>query len=332
MEIFAPRYYHDFVCIASACPDSCCKDWTVDVDNASVNYYRTLPGALGDRLRAVLKTEDDSTVMTITDGRCPMWRQDGLCEIQAQLGHDALCQTCRDFPRLHHDYGSFVELGLELSCPEAARLILQASSFAMTSQVISGGTEAEYDTEIMEILRRSRSEVLSFLESSAYPLPHTLAIIFLYAHSVQNEIDGGERVCFDPEACLADARYYSAFGSIDNLFELFKGLEILTPQWKMRLNSSPVNRVWPNELCALAGYFIQRYWFQAVADYDLVGRVKLTLAACLLVNALGGDVIETAQLFSKEIENNPENIVSILDAAYISPALTDVNLLSLLMC
>ena len=47
-----------------------------------------------------------------------MWRQDGLCRIQAELGHEALCKTCREFPRLRHDYGSFVELGLELH-PEA---------------------------------------------------------------------------------------------------------------------------------------------------------------------------------------------------------------------
>ena len=30
------------------------------------------------------------------------------------------------FPRLTHDYGDFAELGLELSCPEAAKLILNA--------------------------------------------------------------------------------------------------------------------------------------------------------------------------------------------------------------
>ena len=72
-------------------------------------FYRSLPGALGDRLRSVLKDEDGDTVMTIIDRRCPMWRTDGLCDIQAALGHDALCKTCREFPRLTHDYGNFIE-------------------------------------------------------------------------------------------------------------------------------------------------------------------------------------------------------------------------------
>ena len=115
--ITKPAYYNEFRCIASLCPDSCCKEWDVQVDAASAAVYRSLPGALGDRLREVLRTEDDETVMTIVDGRCPMWREDGLCRIQAELGEDALCRTCREFPRLTHDYGDFIERQLELSCP-----------------------------------------------------------------------------------------------------------------------------------------------------------------------------------------------------------------------
>ena len=132
MELFYPDYYKEFVCIAASCPDSCCKDWSVDVDETAATYYRQLPGALGDRLRAVLQDTDGGTVMVIEDGRCPMWRQDGLCRIQAELGHDALCQVCTEFPRLRHDYGDFLELGLELSCPEAARIIFfhAAQSFS----------------------------------------------------------------------------------------------------------------------------------------------------------------------------------------------------------
>jgi len=93
MQVWTPEYYHHFQCIASACPDSCCKEWEVDVDEKSAAYYRALPGALGDSLRRVLKDTEDGTVMTILNGRCPMWREDGLCRIQAALGHEALCMS-----------------------------------------------------------------------------------------------------------------------------------------------------------------------------------------------------------------------------------------------
>ena len=55
------------------------------------------------------------------------------------------------------------------------------------------------------------------------------------------------------------------------------------------------------------------------------------LISCLLVSALGGDFVETAQLFSKEIENNVDNVEAILDAAYAHPAFTDDKLLGMLL-
>ena len=76
---------------------------------------------------------------------------------------------------------------------------------------------------------------------------------------------------------------------------------------------------------------MERYWLQAVSDYDLYSRVKFTVISCLLVSRLGGDFVQTAQLFSKEIENSAQNVDTILDAAYTSPAFTDDKLLGLLI-
>lgn len=331
MNIYYPSYFHNFYCIAGACPDSCCKEWAVDVDPSAAAYYRSLSGDLGDRLRSVLQDTDDGTVMVIENNRCPMWRQDGLCRIQAELGHDALCKTCREFPRLTHDYGDFVEYGLELSCPEAARLILADRDFCLLSESKNGGEPPAYDQEVMAILRESRETVLQFLTGSPYPLPQTLAIILLYAHSVQNQIDGGEAAVLDPEACLATAEQHAGSANMEIVFRFFAGLEILSPEWNARLAQTPVRVIWSDTLKALMGYMIRRYWLQAVSDYDLICRVKLGITACLLVGALGGDPVQTAQQFSKEIENDADNVEAILDGAYTAPALTDLHLLRLLL-
>lgn len=331
MEVYFPEYYHRFRCIAGACPDSCCKEWAVDVDPDAAAFYRNLPGDLGDELRAVLRDTDNGTIMTIRDGRCPMWRQDGLCKIQAQLGHDALCKTCREFPRLRHDYGNFVELGLELSCPEAAKLILKSNNDALLCQVQPGGETPEYDPEIMDILRASRAEMLDFLESRAYSLPEILAIILLHSHSLQAQLDGAEATPLDPDSCLNESKKYAAKGDINAIFSFYAELEILTDAWRDQLQKKPNSICWSDELRALVRYGIQRYWLQTVSDYDLICRVKLILSACLLVGAMGGDPVETAQLYSKEIENDPDNVEAILDGVYTSPALTDANLLGLLL-
>ena len=330
MEVFYPAYYSAFQCIASACPDSCCKEWEVDVDAQAAAFYRKLDGALGDRLRQVLKDTEDGTVMTIENGRCPMWRQDGLCRIQAELGHDALCHTCREFPRLRHDYGDFVEYGLELSCPEAARLILTQPS-QWVQEELPGGEDAEYDLEAMSILQQSRDVVSDFLNTSPLPVNMTLAVLLLYAHEVQAWLDGGETAVLDVDSCLNLSKKYAASGNWEQFVDFFKGLEILTPQWQDRLQAPDANGCWDRGYLAFMRYLVGRYWFQAVSDYDLIGRVKFAIAACLLVYRLGGNFVETAQLFSKEIENDPDNLETIWDGAYTAPALTDVHLLSLLL-
>ena len=330
MKISYPAYYGFFQCIAGACPDSCCKEWAVDVDDAAAAFYRSLEGPLGDRLRQVLKDTEDGIVMEIENGRCPMWRQDGLCRIQAELGHDALCQVCQNFPRLRHDYGDFVELGLELSCPEAARLILSAPAHWLTEEV-PGGEAPDYEEDVMAILLESRNTVLRFLDTTPLSVNRALAALLLYAHEVQNWLDGGDPAVLDADECLKLAEKYAAKGDWQQFTNFFKELEILTPHWRERLRAPAHNGNWNCGFAALAKYFVARYWLQAVADYDLISRAKLTVAACLLVFHLGGDLAETAQLFSKEIENDPDNLEVILDGAYTSPALTDVQLLSLLL-
>lgn len=329
MELITPQYYHRFRCIADACPDSCCKEWAVDVDDEAAARYRALPGDLGDRLRSVLQDTPDGTVMTIENGRCPMWRQDGLCRIQAELGHDALCQVCQTFPRLRHDYGDFVEVGLELSCPEATRLIL-CSEDAVIEQVLPGGEDADYDREAMATLRRSREAYLSYLKT-APSLPQALAVLLLYACEVQSELDGGEEATMDPEYSLAQARQFAKPGDMAGIFRFFGKLELLTPRWKAILETGPNPPCWDPRLKNFLVYLIRRYWLQAVSDYDLVGRAKFCIIACLLLSAVGGDTQDMAQLFSKEIENDPDNIEAILDGAYRDPAFTDIGLLGLLL-
>ena len=298
------------------------------VDEDSAAFYRALPGELGDRLRAVLKEEDGDTVMTIIDRRCPMWRADGLCDIQAALGHDALCKTCREFPRLTHDYGDFIEYGLELSCPEAARIILSSPNHWVEEEMPGG--EAEYDEEAMEVLLRTRDIARALLAESQRTVPETLAALLLYGYQAQDELDGGEEMPFDTASALESAAPFAKNGDEALMVEFFKDLEILTPQWRARLDA-PTPGDWSPAYLTLARYFIDRYWLQAVSDYDLVSRVKLTVISCLLIRHLGGDLLNTAQAYSKEIENDADNVDAILDAAYAEAAFTDEKILDLLL-
>lgn len=330
MKITKPSYFDVFHCLAGSCPDSCCKEWDVQVDDHAAAFYRSLPGPLGDRLREVLREEDGETIMTITQGRCPMWRGDGLCRIQAELGEEALCRTCREFPRLTHDYGNFVEMGLELSCPEAARLILTSPITPAVTQEVPGGEEPAYDAEAMEVLLRTRKEALSLLSQPGYTMGQRLSLLLLYGYQVQGELDGDEEQPFLCAAAMETIREFAKPGSLPSIADFYAGLEILTPQWRSLLQAPGIPS-FPENTGHLARYFVERYWLQAVFDYDLACRVKFIVVSCLVICSLGGNFIDTAQLYSKEIENSCENVDALLDAVCTEAAFTDDKLLGLLL-
>ena len=322
MVIRKPHYYDTFRCAAGACPDSCCHQWEVQVDADTAERYRSLSGPLGDDLREVLRTEDGETFMTLREGKCPMWRSDGLCRIQAELGETALCRVCREFPRLRHDYGGFQELMLEMSCPEAAKCIFM-DEVGWVETEIPGGSEAEYDREAMALLLASREEAMALLDGEALP-EEALAKLLLLGVRAQNALDGGDA----GEIRMEEARAAAEPGDIREVAGFFRELEILTPRWRALLDTAAC-RPLPPEVIPMARYLVRRYWLQAVSDLDLYGRVKFIALSALLVGSLAGDFRSNAQLWSKEIENDAENIDALLDGAYTAPGLTDANLLAL---
>ena len=331
MQIIKPYYFDQFRCLAGACPDSCCKEWEVQVDERSAEIYRNLPGALGDRLRQVMYTEDEAVYLAIQDGRCPMWRNDGLCRIQAEMGHAALCKTCREFPRLTHDYGDFIEYGLELSCPEAARLILSAADAPPVVTQEVDGEVPEYDQDAMAVLQHTRKVALSLLADPAFSPNEALALLLYYGYQVQGELDDEDAPDFIPADILAQAKQVAFPGDTAAFIRFFTTLEILSPQWEQRLKTPAEPMLWQEEFRNLARYFVERYWLQAVSDFNLTCRVKFMVISCLLIRNLGGDLTETAQRYSKEIENDADNVDTLLDAAYTYEAFTDTNLLGMLL-
>ena len=329
MKITKPDYFDRFHCLAGSCPDSCCQEWEVQVDGDAAAIYRQLPGALGDDLRRCLRDENEETYMTISDGRCPMWQRDGLCRIQAELGEAALCKTCREFPRLTHDYGDFVDLGLELSCPEAARLILSCPGCGYVTRELPGGEEPEYDREAMDILLRTREKALSLLEENR-PVPEIFTLFLLYGYQAQGELDGEEETPFDPETALETAAQLARAADFGEILEFLAALELLNPAWGDHLRRGKFTL--PGKECLpLLRYFAERYWLQAVSDLDLACRVKFMVVSCLVIRAMDGDFVTNAQRYSKEMENDPENVEALLDAAYSHRAFTDDKLLGLLL-
>ena len=125
MILRVPEYYDEFSCIASRCKDSCCAGWEIDIDDESYEYYRSVEGTFGDRLRESMFVAKDGGYRFKLKGpkRCAMLNDNNLCDLYTALGEEALCEVCTEYPRFSLVYGQVEQKALSLSCEEVGRIL-----------------------------------------------------------------------------------------------------------------------------------------------------------------------------------------------------------------
>ncbi|WP_044797747.1 flagellin lysine-N-methylase [Bacillus cereus] len=131
-NFWAANYLFRFSCIGSQCEDTCCKDWTIYVDKEHYDLYYTLkdketkhPIQESIAINPNALSDDSYGIITLNESNaCPFLSKQNLCKVHMQYGPEALCKTCRYYPRetikINKEY---YQTG-DLSCPEMARLIL----------------------------------------------------------------------------------------------------------------------------------------------------------------------------------------------------------------
>ncbi|BCX16443.1 MAG: hypothetical protein KatS3mg117_0125 [Geminicoccaceae bacterium] len=126
-----PRYMADFACLADACPNTCCKGWTIEVDPGTAERWRRHadPAHRARLTTALVERRDPGapvrTVMRLgSNGCCTLLREDGLCSVHAEFGEDWLAESCRNYPRLETGTGSLRHRAGSIGCVEVARRVL----------------------------------------------------------------------------------------------------------------------------------------------------------------------------------------------------------------
>ena len=114
--------------------------------------------------------------------RCPAFR-DGLCSVQQSFGEPYIPDMCSTFPRVLNLVDGVLERSLNLSCPEAARLVLTPPG-AMTFQNVAGeqaahrtGSHSVISTAHYEGLNEIRALVIELLLERSRPLWKRLAAL-----------------------------------------------------------------------------------------------------------------------------------------------------------
>ena len=333
-----PDYYTQFRCLGGSCPDTCCRDWSVVPDEGALADYAAAPSPLGERIARNLVTDEDGDVCFRLDGQgmCALLTPDGLCAIQQDWGEAHLCAHCAAYPRFIEEYGSLTESSLAISCPEAARLLLEAPRFALI-ETDDGKADPPFDgidPALLGGLEQSRAQVLDLLNGGAGTIWEKLNALL------------GRAKALEPVLIPSDVRREYPFPPlpIPNLFqasapwllELLSGLDPLRPSWPellkerakqlaalspadyaaLRARYGQANPRWERQLTNLAGYFVFRHWHKAVNDDDIYGRAAFVCAACFALYHLSlfqpGEEAALWTRFSREVEHDEGNLSELI--------------------
>ena len=311
MKYLYPPEYETFRCLANACPDSCCTDWEIVVDAESEAKYRQFPGILGERLQKSMITDaDGDTILQGETRRCPFWNTNQLCDIQSEYGAEALCETCRKFPRLTQDYGDFVELDLSVACPEAAKLLLTKTpeQLVLLESTVSAVTVLPaYDTDVMHQLIQDRDRMFTVLKDTDKPAVVQLAQCLRLMMQKEHASSVVTKT-FTHESCLS----------------FLQSCSILSNRWaslvKQALHAyTKFFRIDPqldHEIRAFAFDFLYRHYLRTISDDMALLHVQTAAFSVLTVIVLCSRLhvttqkkrLEIWQRFVKEMEYDCDNM------------------------
>ncbi len=309
LTYFAPSYYSEFVCIADRCRHSCCVDWEICIDRATLRKYRRIPAIL----QTVTKGEAGASFALSADGRCPHLNADGLCSIILSHGEGYLSDICRAHPRFYnHVGGGRIEAGLGLVCEEACRLILSCDAPFPLAEIAppdgaspdTAGGERAFDP----LPARDRMLAVTMAQDAGYDRRSA---------SLKAEFN---LPALSPPAAWLD-RYLS--------------LEILDGDWEKTLQAAKgaVPRAEPDgaldaHYARLLAYFIYRHVSTAAHPDDLRARLAFALLSVDMIRHLlrcGGRfdlaaLADLARRYSAEIEYAEDNTDELIFACAAAPS------------
>lgn len=314
-----PAYYNSFKCTADKCTDNCCIGWEIDIDTDTAEYYSSVEGEFGKRLRENISDENS---FILKGERCPFLSSRNLCDIIINCGEEHLCQICRDHPRYFEWYGNIKEGGIGLSCEEGARLILTDNRWGIAEAFVDEAEEP-VDEELFSLMTKARDEIFSAIDGEG-TLNQKLCRVLDFADELQFFIDNREAEaqytpCDEPkQSQLRDViSLYADFEPIDAQWE--KELSLLVSSDEGFISATADEEKYMLNLCR---YFIWRYFLKGVFSEEILSKVKLAVVSVFFIKLMTkgdsslGTWIEKSKLYSKEMEYSDENRELFYDYTY----------------
>ncbi len=282
MLIIEPDFYRDFSCTADLCRHSCCVGWEIDIDEDTARYYRSVTGAIGEKLRANITSGNSPHFLLSGEERCPFLQSDGLCELILQLGAGSLCEICREHPRFYNWLPGREERGLGLCCEEAVRLLLSGTG---SLRLLYSGTREVQDSPLITL----RDTVLQLLADGSCSLEQRM-----------------ENAC-----SAAGTRMLPFFVSLWKDF--FLSLERLDECWTAALHGMENRQISDSTAMErIAEYFVFRHMASAETVEEAQLLLQFSFLSTRMISSVDAPLAEAVRMYSSEIEYSDENIDRIL--------------------
>ena len=193
MILRVPEYYDEFSCIASRCKDSCCAGWEIDIDDESYEYYRSVEGPFGDRLRESMFVAEDGGYRFKLKGpkRCAMLNDNNLCDLYTALGEEALCEVCTEYPRFSLVYGQVEHKALSLSCEEVGRILFGRTEPEQLIDIERPGDceDDEEDPQYVAFMEWVQKEAVAILQNRELSITERTREFLAWCDRVQTIIN-----------------------------------------------------------------------------------------------------------------------------------------------
>lgn len=188
-----PAYYDQFQCLAEGCRLSCCVGWHITFDKKDYLSLKQQNGSpeLTEHLDRTMRRLRNNTYniremyaeFKMSDGRCPLLRDDGLCMLQAEKGHKALPEVCRVFPRTGHNMVSgYAERSLSPACEAVLELLWELpEGVGFVSDPLPRDkwrkVTALGDAALLRYFADIRELCIDFLQDRRFPLPRRILMM-----------------------------------------------------------------------------------------------------------------------------------------------------------
>lgn len=348
MKYHKPSFFDQFKCIGSACTDTCCAGWEIEVDETTAQGYLAEKGAFGDRLRREIGSEPGEYFFKLKNNRCPFLNKENLCDIFINLGEDRLCDICREHPRFYNWFGDYTEVGLGLCCEEAERLLFSDSKpLTFVEEVHTDASdllddESEECEQMLEerkaiftILQNRKKNIGARLKRLLLQLPYADEMLLLTVPILEwDDPESIPKLDYNAKPSTNTLKSSALF-----LIRFFGGMESLDETWPSMMKEleqnidslidvdkaaeflqfmKGENRLYEYEHIAV--YLVYRYYPEILFDGQIEAKILFAAASICLLFLMDlqcfqengvytqHDRIELVRRFSKEIEYCPENM------------------------